>query len=77
MGEQLTECDHTSIDTCKLRQAAAAAIDEFSDMLEGYGIKIPSADRTGAPNEDVIYGTEYYELEDALTETLEKYFPGQ
>lgn len=73
----MTECDHTSIDTCKLRQAAAAAIDAFSDMLEGYGIKIPSADRTGAANEDAIYGTEYYELEDTLTEIFEEYFPGQ
>ena len=73
----MAECDHTSIDTCKLRQAAAAVIDEFSDMIEGYGIEIPGADRTGTPNEDAIYGTEYYDLEDALTEILGEYFPGQ
>lgn len=73
----MIKCLHTNIDTCKLRQAAHDVIDNFSDLLASKHMEIPSDDREGADNEDEIYGTEYYELEDAVTETLAKHFPGQ
>ena len=73
----MTECDHSNIDTCKLRQAAAAVIDDVCGLLDDKGIQVPSDDREGGAEESAIYGTEYYELEDTIVETLANYFPGQ
>lgn len=52
------------------RQIAIIILDEFEEMLARKDIVVPSNDREGRPEEACIYGTEYYELEDATTGIL-------
>ena len=40
-------------------------------MLEKYSIKIPSENRKCCEDEACIYGTQYYDLEDTITEILD------
>jgi hypothetical protein len=54
----------------KNREMAANIIDKFEDLLDDKDITIPSADRESNEDEARIYGTEYYELENAITELL-------
>jgi len=54
----------------KARELAIEILDEFEDLLERHGITIPSADREGRKEEACIYGSEYYELEDIVTDIL-------
>ncbi len=54
----------------KARRLAIEILDEFEELLEGHGIKIPSADREGREEEACIYGSEYYELEDTIADIL-------
>ena len=54
----------------KARRVAIEIMDEFEEMLDRKGIMIPSEDREGREEEACIYGTEYYELEDAITDIL-------
>ena len=54
----------------KARRVAIEILDEFEEMLDRKGIMIPSEDREGREEEACIYGTEYYELEDAITDIL-------
>lgn len=54
----------------KERKLAIKIISEFEDLLEQKDIYIPSEDRTGDESEARIYGTEYYQLEDRITEIL-------
>jgi hypothetical protein len=54
----------------KARRVAIDILDEFEEMLVRKGIMIPSEDREGREEEACIYGTEYYELEDAITDIL-------
>ncbi len=54
----------------RARQIAVLILDEFEEMLAGKGISIPSVDREGKPQEACLYGTEYYELEDVITDIL-------
>ena len=56
----------------KERELAIRIIDEFEKLLAEKNIYIPSSDREGENDEACIYGTEYYALEDAITEILEK-----
>ena len=44
--------------------------DEFEEVLDRHEIKLPSGDREGREEEACIYGTEYYELEDAIADIL-------
>ena len=44
----------------------------FEEFLEDKGITIPSDDREGKPEEARIFGSEYYQLEDEITEYLEE-----
>ena len=53
-----------------LRQLAIAILDEFEELLAAKGIKVPSDDREGREEEACLYGCEYYELEDAVTDIL-------
>lgn len=46
-----------------------SAVEEF---LEKYNITIPSNDRTGSDDEARLFGTEYYEFEDAVINVLKK-----
>jgi hypothetical protein len=54
----------------KARRVAIEILDEFEEMLDRKGIMIPSEDREGREEEACIYGTEYYELEDVITDIL-------
>ena len=57
------------------REIAIEILDEFEELLAAKGIKIPSDDReSGGENEACLYGSEYYELEDAIADILKKVF---
>ena len=55
-----------------VRELAFAIIGDFEELLAENDIRIPSADREGREEEACIYGTEYYLLEDAITDILVK-----
>ena len=54
------------------RELAFAIIGDFEELLDEKDITIPSNDREGREEEARIYGTEYYLLEDAITDILVK-----
>ena len=54
----------------KTRGIAIMILDIFEGMLEEKGIMIPDEDREGDEGEACLYGSTYYELEDAVTELL-------
>jgi hypothetical protein len=56
----------------RARRLAIAIIDEFEDLLAEKDILIPSADRQGREEEACIYGSEYWRLEDTITDVLAK-----
>ena len=56
----------------KARRKAIEVIEFFEEFLNEKNITIPSSDREGNDNEARIYGSEYYELEDSLTEWFVK-----
>ncbi len=58
----------------KSRETAIEILAEFEELLDKKGIKIPSKDRTGEKEEACLFGTEYYTIEDKITEILEKRF---
>ncbi|GAF71175.1 unnamed protein product [marine sediment metagenome] len=53
-----------------LRQLAIRICDEFEELLAEKNLKIPSTDRTSDPDEACLYGSEYYQLEDAIVDIL-------
>ena len=52
----------------KAREIAIQILDEFEELLAAKGIVVPSDDREGREEEACFYGTEYYELEDVVTD---------
>jgi len=52
------------------RRLAIRICDEFEELLAEHSIRISSNDRTGDPEEGCLIGSEYYGLEDAITEIL-------
>ena len=52
------------------REIAIQILDEFEELLAAKGIKIPSDDREGREEEACLYGTENYEMEDAVVGIL-------
>lgn len=54
----------------KTRGIAIMILDIFEGMLADKGIIIPDEDREGDEDEACLYGSTYYELEDAITELL-------
>lgn len=52
------------------REIAINIIEEFEKLLEKNYIKIPNESREDAKDESCIYGDDYYELEDTITEIL-------
>ena len=54
----------------KTRGIAIMILDIFEGMLADKGIIIPDEDREGDEGEACLYGSTYYELEDAITELL-------
>ncbi len=53
------------------RNLAIRIIDEFENLLSMYNIKLPSEDRENDETESCIFGKNYYELEDNITEILD------
>lgn len=53
------------------RKLANNIIDKFEELLQKHNIKLPSDERTGEETEACIFGKEYYELEDIITEILD------
>jgi len=60
------------VELSNAREKAIEVIDCFEELLSRKGIMIPSADREGNESEACLYGSEYYELEDEVTELMEK-----
>lgn len=54
------------------RKLAIKIIDEFEALLSKYEIKLPNEEREENENEACIYGSDYYELEDKITELLNR-----
>lgn len=52
------------------REAANRVFREFEELLAAKNVTIPSGDREGREEETCLYGTEYYDLEDAVAEIL-------
>ncbi len=53
------------------RELAIKIIDEFENLLSIYNIKLPSEDGENDETEACIFGKNYYELEDNITEILD------
>lgn len=56
----------------KNRQTAILILGKFEKLLDKYGIMIPDVNRMGEPDEACLYGTEYYRLEDEITDLLDR-----
>lgn len=54
------------------RKTAIKIIDKFEELLTKYDMKIPSEDRAGNEDEAAIYGTNYFDLEDEITNILDR-----
>lgn len=54
----------------KERELAISIIDEFEELLDKKNLTIQSDDREGRDEEARIYGSEYYQLEDSITQLL-------
>ena len=54
----------------KLRQFSASICDVFEELLDKYNITIPDEDRTGDESEARLYGMEYSDTEDYITQIL-------
>lgn len=57
----------------KTRIIANKIIDKFEELLKKYNIKIPNQERTNNEDEACIYGSDYYNLEDGITEILDNF----
>lgn len=55
------------------RKLAIKIIDKFENLLNKYDIKLPSDEREGNEEESSIYGKDYFDLEDEITDVLNKY----
>lgn len=54
----------------RLRSFSADICDVFEDLLDKYNITIPDEDRTGDESEAKLYGMEYSDTEDYITQIL-------
>lgn len=52
------------------RKFAFEIVEAFEELLESKNIMVPSDDREGGPEEASLYGCEYYDLVDTVTEML-------
>jgi hypothetical protein len=56
----------------KNRQTAILILGKFERLLDKHNIMIPDEHRMGEEDEACLYGTEYYRLEDEITDLLNK-----
>ena len=61
----------------RAREIAIQILGEFEELLAVKGIEVPSENREGRDEEACLCGCEYYELEDAVTETLVEEMGGE
>lgn len=54
----------------KLRQFSADICDVFENLLDKYNITIPDENRAGDESEARLYGAEYSDTEDYVTQIL-------
>lgn len=54
------------------RELAQTILEKFEQVLDEKDITIPSDDRECEDTEARLFGTEYYRLEDEITEIIEK-----
>lgn len=54
----------------KIRNTSADICSLFEDLLESFDLTIPSSDRTGAADEARLFGEQYSDLEDSVTDML-------
>ena len=54
----------------EIRRIAIECINPFECLLADKNINIPSEDREGNEEEACLYGSEYYEVEDRITDIL-------
>ena len=52
------------------REVAISIINLFENLLDAHNIMIPSPDRVGDEDEAAIYGEDYYNLEDNITDII-------
>ena len=57
-----------------LSHVAFKVIGQFETLLDRENIAIPNKEREGKKDEACIYGTHYYDLEEAIKEVLSAYF---
>ncbi len=61
----------------KERELACTILDEFEDFLAGHDVKIPNKERDEyeCPEDEkaILFGSEYYSLEENLTEMIKKF----
>ena len=58
--------------TFKLRQYSACIIDIVEDFLEERNINIENDEKQDSDNPAIIYGTDYDELDQKITDALDK-----
>ncbi|MCI8999672.1 MAG: hypothetical protein HFJ26_01745 [Clostridia bacterium] len=58
------------------KKIANKIINMFEELLKKHEIKIPNKERCGNEDEACIYGTDYYNLEDKVTEILDNFIMG-
>jgi hypothetical protein len=59
----------------KQRKLAATILTRIEDYLEEKGVKVPNKERdqNGDESAAILYGTDYYILEDEITELVKDY----
>lgn len=55
------------------RDTAIKIIEEFEELLNKKEIKLPNKERKNNEDEACIYGSDYYDLEDKITDILNDY----
>ena len=73
--EHLNECGEDGNDLSKERHLACEILGDFEDFLESKGITkemLPNEDRDeyGSDDTAIIFGSEYYSLEDEITDLI-------
>ena len=61
----------------KEREIAAAIVDEFESFLAEKGIDIPNPDKVNSECPAILYGEDYYSLEDKVTDIIKNQVTGK
>lgn len=54
----------------KERETAIRILDKVEELFNRKGVRVPSEDRENEKGEACLFGREYYQLEDNITEIL-------